>query len=188
MLNKKMLLSLLIIGVVSVSAGAGTWAYFSDTETSTDNTFTAGTLDLLVNGMDTPLAHFDESNLYPGWTDSEPVTVTNAGSIDGVLSMEVINLADDENLNPESEDAVGVLSTNMWVEIVDADTSTILYDGFLSEFDDGVDDVLDLGSLDAGETRNIVLVGSIAGAVGNEIQGDKVTFDIVVTLDQDTTV
>jgi len=33
MLNKKMLLSVLIIGVVATVAGAGTWAAFSDSET-----------------------------------------------------------------------------------------------------------------------------------------------------------
>lgn len=39
-----------MIGVVAVAAGAGTIANFSDTETSTDNTFTAGTMDLEVDG------------------------------------------------------------------------------------------------------------------------------------------
>ena len=43
---KKALISVMCIGLVAMTAGAGTLAYFSDVETSTGNTFTAGTLDL----------------------------------------------------------------------------------------------------------------------------------------------
>lgn len=46
---KKILLSLLSIGAVAVVAVAATGAFFSDTETSTGNTFQAGTLDLQVD-------------------------------------------------------------------------------------------------------------------------------------------
>ena len=37
--------ALMVMGLV----GGGTWAYFSDVETSTGNTFGAGTLDLTVD-------------------------------------------------------------------------------------------------------------------------------------------
>lgn len=46
---KKILLSLLSIGAVAVVAVAATGAFFSDTETSTGNTFIAGELDLQVD-------------------------------------------------------------------------------------------------------------------------------------------
>jgi len=46
---KKILLSLLSIGAVAVVAVAATGAFFSDTETSQDNTFVAGELDLQVD-------------------------------------------------------------------------------------------------------------------------------------------
>lgn len=46
---KKILLSLLSIGAVAVVAVAATGAFFSDTETSTGNTFTAGQLDLKID-------------------------------------------------------------------------------------------------------------------------------------------
>jgi len=48
-MNKKILISLSIIGVVAALAVGGTIAYFSDTETSTGNTFTAGVLDLKID-------------------------------------------------------------------------------------------------------------------------------------------
>jgi predicted ribosomally synthesized peptide with SipW-like signal peptide len=48
-MNKKIVISLSVIGVVAAIAIGGTVAYFSDTETSTGNTFTAGSLDLTVD-------------------------------------------------------------------------------------------------------------------------------------------
>jgi predicted ribosomally synthesized peptide with SipW-like signal peptide len=45
-MNKKIILSLSVIGAVAAIAVGGTIAYFSDTETSTGNTFTAGSIDL----------------------------------------------------------------------------------------------------------------------------------------------
>lgn len=48
-MNKRILISLSIIGAVAAIAIGGTIAYFSDVETSTGNTFTAGTLDLTID-------------------------------------------------------------------------------------------------------------------------------------------
>jgi len=48
-MNKKILISLSVIAAIAALAIGGTIAYFSDTETSTGNTFTAGKLDLIVD-------------------------------------------------------------------------------------------------------------------------------------------
>jgi len=48
-MNKKILISLSVIGVVAAMAIGGTIAYFNDTETSTGNIFTAGSIDLKVD-------------------------------------------------------------------------------------------------------------------------------------------
>ena len=48
-MNKKIIISLSVIGAVAAIAVGGTIAYFSDTETSQGNTFTAGELDLQVD-------------------------------------------------------------------------------------------------------------------------------------------
>jgi len=70
---------LLVIGL----AGAGTWAYFSDTESSTENTFTAGTLDF--NIIDPEAAGhqvFTVTNMKPGDEVTGYLVVTNDGSLD----------------------------------------------------------------------------------------------------------
>ena len=52
-MNNKLLVSLMSIGLVATVVGVGTYAYFSDTETSTGNTVTAGVLDLSFSGEST---------------------------------------------------------------------------------------------------------------------------------------
>ena len=45
---RKILYSLMIIGIASTLLGAGTLSYFSDTEISAGNTFQAGLIDLKI--------------------------------------------------------------------------------------------------------------------------------------------
>lgn len=86
-MNKKIILSLAVIGVVAAIAVGGTIAYFTDTETSSGNTFTAGSIDLKVDfdgyfnkvADGTPNAgHWDEKDLKEGvdkffnFTDLKP--------------------------------------------------------------------------------------------------------------------
>lgn len=61
---KKILISLGIIGIVSVVAVSGTVAYFSDTESSVGNTFSAGEIDLKIDlQCDTGGCGFPEKDL-----------------------------------------------------------------------------------------------------------------------------
>jgi len=52
MISKKILASILVIGILGFALGLGTYSYFFDTAESTGNTFTAGTLDLQVRDSD----------------------------------------------------------------------------------------------------------------------------------------
>ncbi len=82
-MNKKILISLSIIGVVSAIVIGGTVAYFTDTETSAGNTFTAGGIDLeigndcylngsLVTDCTWELKDLDENDLFFSFTDLKP--------------------------------------------------------------------------------------------------------------------
>jgi predicted ribosomally synthesized peptide with SipW-like signal peptide len=48
-MNKKILASMLVIGILALAMGYGTYSYFSSTKMSTGNTFTAGTLVLKLS-------------------------------------------------------------------------------------------------------------------------------------------
>ena len=77
--------ALLIMGLV----GGGTWAYFSDPETSTGNILTAGTLDLTLGGSGLLTAGI--TDVYPGQGEptatSASATLTDNGSIAGEMDI-----------------------------------------------------------------------------------------------------
>lgn len=86
-MKKKLLLLALALLLVAGMAGAGTFAYFSDTEASTANTFTAGTMDLKVMdnnegwGEGVTLT-WTLSNMRPGDSTYGWVKVDKVGSLD----------------------------------------------------------------------------------------------------------
>jgi len=99
---KKILISLAIIGIVAGIVVGATTAYFSDTETSAGNTFSAGKLDLEL-GAGNPIP-FSVSNLEPGDNGTGKATLTNtAGSISGDLDIKIANFLQYENGITEPE-------------------------------------------------------------------------------------
>ncbi|MFB6088949.1 MAG: TasA family protein, partial [Candidatus Aenigmatarchaeota archaeon] len=88
-MNSKILVALMIIGIASTVAGAGTYAYFTDTETSTGNTFTAGNLDVSISGHENQEFPVSFNNLEPGViVGPKKLLLRNTGSltemIDGI--------------------------------------------------------------------------------------------------------
>jgi len=81
-MNKKILASIFVIGMLALAMGWGTYSWFSDTETSTGNTFIAGTLNLDGTNMAT-FTFGTIDNMAPGdITGTAVITVKNGGSID----------------------------------------------------------------------------------------------------------
>ena len=75
---KKKLAMGIVTGAMAVSLiGGGTYAYFNDVET-TNNTFTAGTLDLSLN----PTTIIDVANIKPGDKMNREFQLINSGSLD----------------------------------------------------------------------------------------------------------
>lgn len=95
---KRLLLSLSMLGMASILAIGATTAYFSDTEVSSANTFTAGTLDLKVDDNDGPVVSFNVSNIAPGYTTGYQVyCLKNTGTIPGQPSVEFSAVTNSEN-------------------------------------------------------------------------------------------
>lgn len=78
---KKILISISLIAAVAAVVVGATTAFFSDTETSTGNVISAGSLDLKVNEYDTPVpALVNISDMKPSftwWTGPITLTVSN---------------------------------------------------------------------------------------------------------------
>lgn len=91
---------------MALLASGATVAYFSDTESSNGNNFTAGTLNLTVNGNDgINTVLFNVSNLRPGSQPTGRYTIRNTGSVAGYLDIENVSFASNENgrIEPEVE-------------------------------------------------------------------------------------
>ena len=71
------------VSVIIALITTGTWALFSDVETSGDNDFQAGTIDLTIGG--TGATGVDFTNMKPGDTASATITAENVGTLPGSL-------------------------------------------------------------------------------------------------------
>ena len=207
---KKILISLMAIALVVGLVGAGTMAYFYDTETSTGNTFTAGTLDLNLDGGNVNVVKFTVADTYPGASGGGTWTLLNAGSLAGYVDLENISVANAENYDADTNEAEAV---------DDTDTSNATGGGELGAkldvvlfwddgtgggtagngIQDGTEATIYSGDLDSiagnyeanyllsdGATTYISMTWSIDTNVNNQIQGDSATLDITFELAQTT--
>lgn len=90
---KKILVSLSIVGAVAAIAVGGTIAYFSDTETSTGNTFSAGTIDIAIDSENPWTSHYNIGDLKPGETGNINFDITNEGTNPVNVSKTLTNIA-----------------------------------------------------------------------------------------------
>lgn len=194
---RKMYMSLLLIGLAAALIGAGSFAYFSDTETSTGNTFTAGSLDLEVmdgNGMWINGSNVDlgwsavANNMKPGDEEYIEIPVRNIGTVSGLPDFTFDITANSPGTNPEPEGTPdnADLADAIWVEYLclhGDGSSCFLYIGPLSGMDGMT--IPAHQSLAPGQEERWALYMSLPAGVGNEIMGDYVDFDIVFGLTQD---
>jgi len=104
-MNKKILLSIMTIGLIAMLAGTGLLTYFSDTETSTGNVFTAGTIDISIDptgGQDVVTVE-GTLDLKPCETGYTTTTITNDGTNPATIWKHVTNVENDENEITDAE-------------------------------------------------------------------------------------
>jgi predicted ribosomally synthesized peptide with SipW-like signal peptide len=104
----KILLSLGTIALVATVGIGGTVAYFSDVETSSQNTFAAGTLDLgldnasNLSSVGSITQTWSTTNWAPGETQSGTLYVHNAGSVAAAHAKVAFNYGDVTGAGPAS--------------------------------------------------------------------------------------
>lgn len=90
---KKILISLSIVGAAAAIAIGATTAFFSDTETSTGNTFSAGTIDIAIDQQNPWTSHYSVGDLKPGETGNINFDITNVGQNPVNVSKTLTNIA-----------------------------------------------------------------------------------------------
>ncbi len=209
-MNTKILMSLLIIGLTAMAVGgAMTGAYFSDTEESTGNTFTAGELDLTTSSTTMP---FSMGSMKPDDYGVGKVTLSNAGTIgDAELDIAISAIANNENsiIEPEEDydntSDVGELGSELLVVMcLDRDQSGTLTTGDILLFSEGFRIQYTSGTIfepltinyynstswdsvanmTESEMDDFVIAYYLPEDIDNSIMTDEVRFNITFTLEQ----
>ncbi|ASJ01772.1 hypothetical protein A3L09_00090 [Thermococcus profundus] len=175
------LIALFVIGLVAVGVGAQTWAQFSDTETSSGNTITAGTLILDVGDSFSVTTSTDGDGVAPGDSGTKSITVQNIGSVNGHLYVTIKNVQVTDN--PQDVDPAGTWDIRDAVILTIYDTSgNAVTTDTLRNLEN---QQLDLGDLDPDDGQVQIQVGwQIDSNADNGIQGDSVSFDMEFYLEQ----
>ncbi|MDG5776653.1 TasA family protein [Haloarculaceae archaeon H-GB2-1] len=95
--RRGLLAAVATVGTASAGAGAGTFALFSDEETSSGNTLQAGTLDLHLDGGNQNVTLLDEGAMQPGESAQSSVQLANTGSLSAKPLVEVTAVQSTEN-------------------------------------------------------------------------------------------
>lgn len=124
-MKRKVLASLLLIAVVMGLVGAGTMAYFSDTETSSGNTFTAGTFDLQLQDANETWSDGVSATWQspPNWAPGDPEVVAelemkDIGSVGAdLVAIHAANLSEADNgyNEPEGSGSANDISNHIYV-------------------------------------------------------------------------
>ena len=192
----KVLLSVLALALVGALAGGGLFAYFSDTEVSTGNTFKAGTIEIGLAGDIGLGVHATLVDFKPCETGYLVFTVTNEGLNPTdvwklIYDVDCWEYLPSENGDPNVNNIDEFTHFGMWVEggnigpetggyhTCDGD-DTMLVDEALGLFvsPDIVGNYMYLGRLGVGESMTVVQTFHMDGVLTtNWAQGDKMQFN-----------
>jgi spore coat-associated protein N len=207
-MKRKLRLSALVVLAVLMLALliGGLYGYFDDTETSTGNIFTAGTLNLvseidgvgysdISEGLDGINDNITFGMVAPGDSGSITWTLTNDGTVDGDLTFDNVTVTFAENGSNEPELDVtgnngggnGDLDEYMTCRL--SCDGTFITDGGGSNYVQfsALETALSSQAnvaLDAGLDTVYLLEWQIDSSVGNIIQSDTANIGITFTLTQ----
>lgn len=194
---KKILFSFFVMSIFIGLISGVTSAYFSDTETSTGNTFAAGTLDLNLDGNNTNVVKFAVTDIKPGDSETKTWEVNNVGNMNGYLDLHNLVQTHDAGISTEQELTVenpdiGTLGSLLNIDLfVDANNNgvfdggdTAIYSGAM----DGLSNDYDLNlPLDANTSSYLTMIVSWpSSADDNAGQGDVAQLDMLFELGQTT--
>ena len=192
---RKLLLTVAGASAALALSGGGTFASFTASTSNDANTFETGTL-LLTNTVgettcfstaaeaatDTNTAScaalFDVPIEKPGDSGSATVTLANAGSVDGTLSVATTDCTGSVEASPHGSDADAFCDA--LVLTVSDGGAEPLYEGTVGAFD-----AADLADLAGGEDLALSLTVALPhGENDNALQGLGASFGLTWTLDQ----
>ncbi|MCK4368488.1 MAG: SipW-dependent-type signal peptide-containing protein [Dehalococcoidales bacterium] len=201
---KKILgLTIAIVLIIGLVAG-GTWAYFTDTETSTGNTFTAGTIDIAIDGDNPWSKSFTIEDAKPCEVWYVEYEITNVGTNPcviwkhlsgfvtggGILAYPATNptCSSEPEWQVDADDSINDIDTYISYDLYSEVTSpaaggnTDQWHQTLYNENVNIGSLecvwVPLGSLPPGGKMYVLQSYHLDAATGNEYQGDTLTFTV----------
>ncbi|MFC1939138.1 TasA family protein [Chloroflexota bacterium] len=178
--------ALMVMGLV----GGGTWAYFSDPESTANNVFTAGKLDISLSGASS--VPFSETNFVCGQTMSGSIDIDGTGnSINTTLALTTGAFTEpggesqplEFNVNKSAADVAGELTITVTVpdgELIESEYGVDLIPWTADDAEDGDSD------------PDVIYTGAVSGLNAGADNcsmtiADTITYTITVTFPADPT-
>lgn len=195
-MKRKIAMLLVGVAVISLLMGGTAYAYFSNTESSENNNFTAGTLNLVVNGVDPwDSTTFNVNNVEPDQSGVATMTVQNTGNVGGTLSFNIEDLIETGGTYPEPEqetagannaDLGKTIRISLWI---DANNNGRLDGAEVEMYNNTLFAAAsagpwNIGALNGGATNYVSMLWMVPASAGNEIMGDTCQFTLEFVLTQ----
>ena len=186
------MVALLVMALV----GGGTWAYFSDTETSSGNIMTAGTLNLGL-GL-TEGAADAGAGVTATWTSS-PTWAPGGPDVDqtliikntGTIAMSAVNIAFNHvsingtpaTVNGFSGNETDNITKMIYMSVATLNGTRTVFQG-TSLYTASTNGTMNIGNLLPGARADLRIVWSFNGSATNGCQGDTETVTLNITATQ----
>jgi predicted ribosomally synthesized peptide with SipW-like signal peptide len=167
--KRKLLLTLVILGLVASVAAYGTYSAFTATTTNSGNSFATGTVVISQHAGSTTL--YTGTNKKPADPAVACVRVTYTGSLDSTVKLYAsVGITNGTIFNLKVERGSGITSPDNTMNCTGFTASTTAYDGAIGS----------LGTTFAGG-----VTGKAAGATW--VTNDSVDYRFTITVNDDTT-
>lgn len=176
--------SLLIIVILSVATIGYSSAYFSDTESSTGNILSAGTIDLIISNEDNPEAIVSFNDLKPGDSHRVPKTLKVMDS-DAHVWMHIVSYESSQGTqtDPENQEEAQLwqgdkhdIENFIYYDLAFDGQDSIISEANQVRFPDAVSCWVPLGILSGGQEYTLYQTFHFDSDVGNWAQGDELSF------------
>lgn len=190
-MKKVLVLSLALIIVVGIT-GVATYAYFADTETSSNSRLVAGTLDLKTDDADGVSQTLYATGMSPGATAGPAaINLKNDGTAGGATLDIAFSYAESDGSPNSVDKTADAVAAMMEVVALDYEGASLL--GGISDLNgNGYKDVFDLKNSDmtgqsgiaASATKVFNIAVQLRSETANDFQADGVAMTITFTLRQ----
>jgi predicted ribosomally synthesized peptide with SipW-like signal peptide len=172
-MNTKILLSLSVIAAVAAIVIGGTYAYFTFTQTSTGNTFTAATMTMRLNTFDTPTVGpaLKAKNMYPGSFAQSAAIIFNTGEVAFNPEIRLANADDPSGM-------ANYLYLEIWTN------GKLWYRDWIKNFPGYTSGKIVLDTIQPGGQQVVAFRLIMVENAPNDLQGKEYSVNVVVTAHQ----